>query len=82
MTIGRKGQVAGFGVGDCPANSRESTDRCPKCFESVTLIQPLDKQDMPKGKTKGHCVICEWREEVEMYCLNAFKENDVRNVKK
>jgi len=41
--------------------------RCPKCFESVTLIQPLDKQDMPKGKAQGHCVICGWREEVAIY---------------
>ena len=41
--------------------------RCPKGFESVTLIQPLDKQDMPKGKAQGHCVICGWREEVAIY---------------
>jgi len=41
--------------------------RCANCFESVTLIQPLDKQDMPRGKAKGHCVICGWREEIEMY---------------
>ena len=32
--------------------------RCPKCFDSVTLIQTLDKEDMPKGKTPGHCVLC------------------------
>ena len=32
--------------------------RCPKCFERVTLIQTLDKEDMPKGKAQGHCVIC------------------------
>ena len=41
--------------------------RCPKCFEGVTLVQPLDKQDMPKGKAKGHCVICGWREEILMF---------------
>jgi len=41
--------------------------RCPKCFESVTLIQPLDKQDMPKGKAQGHCVFCGWKEEIEIY---------------
>ncbi len=41
--------------------------RCPKCFESVTLVQPLDKKDMPKGKAKGHCVFCGWQEEIEMY---------------
>jgi len=41
--------------------------RCPKCFESVTLIQPLNKQDISKGKAQGHCVICGWREEMEMY---------------
>jgi len=41
--------------------------RCPKCFESVTLIQPLDKEDMPKGKAQGHCVFCGWREGIEMY---------------
>ena len=41
--------------------------KCPKCFESVTLIQPLDKQDMPKGKANGHCVVCGWREEIRMF---------------
>ncbi len=41
--------------------------RCPKCFESVTLVQHLDKQDAPRGKAKGHCVICGWREEVAIY---------------
>jgi len=41
--------------------------RCPTCFESVTLIQPLDREDMPKGKAQGHCVFCGWREKFEMY---------------
>jgi len=30
--------------------------RYPKCFESVMLVQTSDKQDMSKGKAKGHCV--------------------------
>jgi hypothetical protein len=66
MTIGRKGQVAGFGVGDCPANSRESTDRCPKCFESVTLIQPQHKGGAFKGPAKGHCLNCMDEQEYDL----------------
>ena len=41
--------------------------RYPKGFESVTLIQTLDKEDMPKGKAQGHCVICGWREEIPIF---------------
>jgi len=26
--------------------------RCPKCFESVTLIQLLDKEDMPRRRPR------------------------------
>ncbi len=44
--------------GDCPANHRESTDRCTKCFESVTLIQPQYKGGAFKGPAKGQCLNC------------------------
>ncbi len=30
--------------------------RCPKCFESVTLIQPLDKGGAFNGPAKGQCL--------------------------
>jgi len=32
--------------------------RCPKCFESVTLIQPQHKGGAVKGPAKGQCMNC------------------------
>ena len=32
--------------------------RCPKCFESVTLIQPQHKGGAFKGPAKGQCLNC------------------------
>jgi hypothetical protein len=32
--------------------------RCPKCFESVTLIQPQNKGGAFKGPAKGQCLNC------------------------
>ncbi len=32
--------------------------RCPKCFESVTLIQPQYKGGAFKGPAKGQCLNC------------------------
>jgi len=32
--------------------------RCPKCFESVTLIQPQHKGGAFKGTAKGQCLNC------------------------
>ena len=32
--------------------------RCPKCFESVTLIQPQHKGGALKGSARGHCLNC------------------------
>ncbi len=32
--------------------------RCPKCFESVTLIQPQHKDGAFKGPAKGRCLNC------------------------
>jgi len=31
---------------------------CPKCFESVTLIQPKHKGGAFKGSDKGQCLNC------------------------
>jgi len=32
--------------------------RCPKCFESVTLIQPQHKGGAFKGLARAHCLNC------------------------
>ncbi len=32
--------------------------RCPKCFESVTLIQPQHKGGAFKGTAKAQCLNC------------------------
>jgi len=32
--------------------------RCPKCFESVTLIQPQYKGGAFKGPARGQCLNC------------------------
>jgi len=40
--------------------------RCPKCFESVTLIQPLDKGGAFKGPAKGQCLNCMDEQEYDL----------------
>ena len=40
--------------------------RCPKCFESVTLIQPRDKGGAFKGSAKGQCLNCMDEQEYDL----------------
>jgi hypothetical protein len=40
--------------------------RCPKCFESVTLVQPQHKGGGLKGKAKGHCLNCMDEQEYDL----------------
>jgi len=40
--------------------------RCPKCFESVTLIQPQHKGGAFKGPAKGQCLYCMDEQEYEL----------------
>jgi len=40
--------------------------RCPKCFESVTLIQPQHKGGAFKGSAKGQCLNCMDEQEYDL----------------
>jgi len=40
--------------------------RCPKCFESVTLIQPQHKGGAFKGPAKGQCLNCMDKQEYDL----------------
>jgi len=40
--------------------------RCPKCFESVTLIQPQHKSGVFKGPAKGQCLACMDEQEYDL----------------
>jgi len=40
--------------------------RCPKCFESVTLIQPQHKGGAFKGPAKGQCMNCMDEQEYDL----------------
>ena len=40
--------------------------RCPKCFESVTLIQPQHKGGALKGLAKGQCLNCMDEQEYDL----------------
>ena len=40
--------------------------RCPKCFESVTLIQPQYKGGAFKGLARAHCLNCMDEEEYDL----------------
>jgi len=40
--------------------------RCPKCFESVMLIQPQYKGGAFKGPAKGHCLNCMDEQEYDL----------------
>ena len=49
------------GLGQFRATSQKQTavyHRCPKCFESLTLIQPQHKGGAFKGPAKGQCLNC------------------------
>ncbi len=53
-------------MGDCLEDNRKSTDRCPKCFESVTLIQPQHKGGAFKGPAKVQCLNCMDEQEYDL----------------
>jgi len=40
--------------------------RYPKCFESVTLIQPQHKGGALKGPAKGQCLVCMDEQEYDL----------------
>jgi len=40
--------------------------RCPKCFESMTLIQPQYKGGAFKGPAKGQCLNCMDEQEYDL----------------
>jgi len=40
--------------------------RCPKCFESVTLIQPQHKNGAFKGPARGQCLNCRDEQEYDL----------------
>jgi len=40
--------------------------RCPKCFESLTLIQPQHKGGAFKGPAKGQCLNCMDEQEYDL----------------
>jgi len=40
--------------------------RCPKCFESVTLIQPKHKGGAFKGPARGKCLNCGDEQEYDL----------------
>ncbi len=40
--------------------------RCPKCFESVTLIQPQHKGGAFKGIARGQCLACGDEQEYDL----------------
>ena len=40
--------------------------RCPKCFESVTLIQPQHKGGAFKGPARGQCLSCMDEQEYDL----------------
>ncbi len=53
--------------------------RCPKCFESVTLIQPQHKGGGFKGSAKGQCLNC--MDEQEYDLMVPINRRDLINVK-
>jgi len=53
--------------------------RCPKCFESVTLIQPQHKGGAFKGPAKGHYLNC--MDEQEYDLTVPANKRDLINVK-
>jgi len=40
--------------------------RCPKCFESVTLVQPQHKGGAFKGPARGQCLNCMNEQEYDL----------------
>jgi hypothetical protein len=52
--------------------------RCPKCFETVTLIQPQHKGGAFKEPAKGHCLNC--MDEQEYYLTVPVNRRDLIHV--
>ncbi len=52
--------------------------RCPKCFESVTLIQPQHKGGAFKGPAKGYCLNC--MDKQEYYLTVPANRKDIINA--
>ena len=52
--------------------------RCPKCFESVTLIQPQHKGGAFKGPVKDQCLNC--MDEQEYDFTVPVNRRDIINV--
>jgi len=48
--------------------------RCPKCFESVTVIQPQHKGGAFKGPARGQCLNCTDEQEYDL-TIPANKED-------
>jgi len=55
--------------------------KCPKCFESMTLIQPQHKGGAFKGPAKGHCLNC-MEEQVYDLMVPANKREVLRRINK
>jgi len=53
--------------------------RCPKCFESVTLIQPQHKGGAFKGPAKAQCLNC--MDEQEYDLTIPVNRRDLINIK-
>ncbi len=54
--------------------------RCPKCFESVTLIQPQHKGGALKGPARGQCLNC--MDEREYDLTIPVNRGDLINIKR
>ena len=53
--------------------------RCPKCFESVTLIQPQHKGGAFKGPARGQCLNCIDEQEYDLTVpVNRTAANGIR----
>ncbi len=55
--------------------------KCPKCFESMTLIQPQHKGGAFKGSAKGQCLNCMDEQEYDLM-VPANKREVLRRINK
>jgi len=53
--------------------------RCPKCFESVTLIQPQHKGGAFKGPARGQCLNCMDEQEYDL-TVPANREDSIHVI--
>ena len=57
--------------------------RCPKCFESVTLIQPQYKEGAFKGSARGQCLNCMDEQEFDLtVSVNGNQRRGVMRIEK